>query len=797
RLAGTPTAQSALQQLESTIEAASLWDELPPADGEEVYQKLISIANESGKAASKIPVQVDMAMSLGGKHLNRSVGLEAAKAAELLLRLTPFPRGLTYLEAYRRAFESRYQQGREVPILELLDPNFGLGPPLESPQGSGLSPAKAAQRTRTLLSLALNAVRDRKLVVDLNPDTLALLETWTPSDDAAPPSLDMTVSVAATSADAIDAGNFQIVVGPNVGASAAGRHLGRFADLLGSEAQVALEHIARTEERHSSNQIWAELSYLPRHTRSANVVVRPALRSYEILLGVGSGVNPSNVIPLDELVVGVRNNRFYVRWPTRNVHVVVSAGHMLNNMQAPVVCRFLSDISRDGLAQLSAFDWGPATGFPFLPRVQVGRIVLQTAQWCIDTSIRERELPTHSQEIFREALNSYRERWQVPQYVYLSFGDNRLLLNLEDARQVEELQIEVRSLQEGRQIVLQEVLPGLNQIWTQGPGGHFVTEFVVPLALRNRLPQSNWELESPGMKLGQNTSTPENACSPILQAERLKPLGSDWLYIKLYCGHDIEEDLISGPIRLFCEEIVLSGLAEDWFFIRYSDPDPHIRLRFRGESKVLIEKLMPDLCAWATELMTSGLCSKFSFDTYEREIERYGGIPGMQVAERLFATDSKTVARLLNIVRQGSLPFDLTGLAVLSVDTLLEGLGLDEETRLRWYRYHSTTSKEGGEDYRQRKNTLRILLKDPDNLLISPDSQAVIQLLTSRHTAMIAIVQHLQKNTGDKVSEKELFALYGSFAHMHCNRIFGTDRRYELRVIELLLRTRMGLAKSK
>ena len=138
--------------------------------------------------------------------------------------------------------------------------------------------------------------------------------------------------------------------------------------------------------------------------------------------------------------------------------MIACSGHMLNNMQAPDICRFLDDLGRDGRAQFNSFDWGSAAGLPVLPRVQVGRIVLCPAQWRIDARAGS-ELAPDSRVSFRRALPAWRSRWQVPRYVYLSFGDNRLLLDLDSEAQAEQLRTEVRRLAESAQLRLQEALP--------------------------------------------------------------------------------------------------------------------------------------------------------------------------------------------------------------------------------------------------------------------------------------------------------------------------------------------------
>ncbi len=110
-----------------------------------------------------------------------------------------------------------------------------------------------------------------------------------------------------------------------------------------------------------------------------NVVIRPAVRSHEIIYGVMPGIMQTQVIPLDELVVGVRNDSFYLRWLRENKKILIRAGHMLNAMRAPAVIRLLSEFGQDGIALMSDFSWADCKDFPFLPRIQIGRIVLSLA----------------------------------------------------------------------------------------------------------------------------------------------------------------------------------------------------------------------------------------------------------------------------------------------------------------------------------------------------------------------------------------------------------------------------------
>ena len=188
--------------------------------------------------------------------------------------------------------------------------------------------------------------------------------------------------------------------------------------------------------------------------------------------------------------------------------------------------------------------------------------------------------------------------------------------------------------------------------------------------------------------------------------------------MKLYGARDTEDDVIGASLLTFADNAIASELADSWFFIRYADPDPHVRLRFHGVRDRLVDRLFRHVCDWADGLMSEGLCLKFVFDAYEQEVERFGGAAAMTAAEALFFADSRAAARLIRVRKTHEWPHDQIALAVVSVDDLLTGLGLDEQARLRWYRAQtSSADPDVGAEYRERKNLLRMLLGDAQELV--------------------------------------------------------------------------------
>jgi len=778
RLAGISAAKAVADGLAELRDALGAWDGLPFEERDGAWLGLLNrVRALHPTAASANLLQTDMALPLVGAHVHAAVGAEAARAVDLLLRLSPVPDGPPHLDAYRQAFVARYGPDREVPLLELIDPDFGLGPP-DNRAEDHVERQGDARRQQLLRDLALDAHRNRQLVVELDDELLGRLETWTPHAIAASPSLDISVFVAAPSPAAVDAGNFQVVVGPNLGAGAAGRNLGRFADLLGPRAKAALAEVASAEAALAPGCVLAEVVYTPQRARSANVAIRPAVRTLEIVIATLPGVAAEHVVPVNELVVGVRAGRLVVRCPARDVEVVGVQGHMLNPLRAPPVARFLLDVAGAGRCQLAPFDWGPAAAFPFLPRVQCGRIVLALAQWRIDPAATE--LAAGPAGGFADRLAAWRERWSVPRHVYLAVGDNRLLLDLDDREHVEILQ----ELPEGRTALLQEAVPGPADAWLPGADGGHITELVVPVTLR--------EPPAPA-----TTAEPARAhVGPVSRRVRLRVPGSDWLYLKLYGPPLFQDELIAGPLRSFGAFATGAELSDGWFFLRYADPDPHLRVRFHGEPATLLGSLMQHVCGWAAELVVDGVCTGFAFDTYEREIERYGGEKGMLASEAVFIADSPAVAEMLRVSREDGLSFDMTTLAMLSIDELLDEIGLNAEERTDVYRRAASPSRHDGEQYRRRQRELRRLLGCPGAVAESPGGEVLAALLAARRAALASAAALLKSLEHDDLLHRPLAQLCRSYIHLHVNRLLGTNPADEQLVLQLLRRTREGLRRA-
>jgi thiopeptide-type bacteriocin biosynthesis protein len=753
KLDSIPAAAQHRALLASVVQAADHWDTEPSPD-EAGFRTLVALATDA-VTTEGAALQVDSALGFTSTMLSRRIATDAACAAELLLRMSRTARGPAPLEAYRRAFEHHYGEHREVPLVEMIDPHMGIGPlPLGSSEETGTD---SARRHQALLDLAVQALRTRSREVCLDDTALARLATGDISASGLPLSLDFVVVVAAASREAIDAGEFELVVGPAIGSAAAGRMLGRFSDFV-PDAPQALAQVAAAEAERSPGRVVAELVYQPRARRLGNVSTRLNLRRYEIAIDLPPSTDPDHTIGVDELVVGIRDGGFRLRWTRTGEDVMITAGHMLTSTRAPAAARFLSEVGRHQTRQLNAFSWGPAALFPFLPRVRCGRIVLSLAQW----RLRADSFPSGLNDAlsFRTELDAWCARWDAPAALVVAAGDHRLTLDLTRAGDADELR---RVLRSRGSVVVQEQFPQPDRTWlTDTAGRRFAAELVVPLVRRSSSPAP------PASRIGGHGAD-------------LRPPGSDWLFVKLYCPSDSETELLSGPVRAFTRDVAGEGFT-DWFFIRYSDPRPHIRLRFRGEPARLLADLLPRVTAWATDLTSSGVCQRFSIDTYDRELDRFGGSHGLAVAEDFFCADSAAVGDLLASRTIEPLPT-----AVMTVDAILHGFGLNKQQRATWCAARSGPRPESGADYRKWKELLRPMLVD------ETAPQPLDELLARFRTAGARLHTATTRLHDKGCLSRTPADLHNSLVHLHLNRLLGADRATERRVYGLLERLQHGL----
>ena len=151
-------------------------------------------------------------------------------------------------------------------------------------------------------------------------------------------------------------------------------------------------------------------------------------------------------------------------------------------------------------------------------------------------------------------------------------------------------------------------------------------------------------------------------------------IGDEWLYFKVYTGFKTADTLLTDTIYPLTQYFLKENLIDHWFFIRYSDPQFHVRIRFHVNNNENITPIIHHFNNAMQDYVNQNLAWKIQTDTYQREIERYG-IDQIELSEQLFSLSSEMICKTIAFekVKQDENLRWLSGLKM--IDTLLNDFG--------------------------------------------------------------------------------------------------------------------------
>jgi thiopeptide-type bacteriocin biosynthesis protein len=737
--------------------------------------------------------QVDMVKPVEGASLGPAVLAEVQRGVALLHRVARVPHD-DPLDRFREAFVARYE-GREVPLVEALDPDCGVG--FGAPAGAVTdaallddlkfpeAPARMVpwgQREYALLRKLSEALAGDAAEVVLGPrDLEEMAGPALPLPDA----FAVTAAVAAASEEALAAGEFRVLLQGGSGPSGAPL-LGRFCH-ADPELHEHVEQHLRAEEALEPDAVFAEVVHLP-EGRLGNILARPVLRAYEIPYLGRAGVPADRQIPVSDLCVSVSSGLVILRSERLGRRVLPRLTSAHNFRAGQGIYAFLCALQAQGTAGALGWSWGPLGEAPFLPRVVSGRLVLSRASWRAEQDELGRLAQARGAARFR-AVERWRQARRLPRWVALADGDNELPIDLDNVLAVDTL---VELVKGRERATLVELFPGPDQLCARGPEGRFVHELVVPFLRKE---------EGGRMKAEKRQEGPsDSSCllPPSSFQKRSFPPGSEWLYVKLHTGPATLDRVLRDVVGPLVETVVRTGAVDRWFFIRYADPDWHLRLRFHGEPARLHAEVLPALEAAADPLLADGRAWRLQIDTYEREVERYGGPEGIVLAELLFHADSEAVLALAGLLAEDARGDARWRLALLGMHLLLADLGLDRDGRravLRTVRdsfaaeFHADANlrHQLGARFRTERRSLEALL----DLAPGSDSAlaAGLEVLRRRSERLAAVMAELRACARSGRLSVPLAGLAASYLHMHANRLLrSAQRAQELVLYDFLWR---------
>ncbi len=271
--------------------------------------------------------------------------------------------------------------------------------------------------------------------------------------------------------------------------------------------------------------------------------------------------------------------------------------------------------------------------------------------------------------------------------------------------------------------------------------------------------------------------------------------GSRWLYFKIYTGIKTAAEVATRTLLPQLREWYEAKLIDDWFFIRYTDPDFHLRLRLLVARPEHYAAIFARIGSSVEPLVDNGAVVKVVCDTYVREIERYGA-GTMEAVERLFGIDSRAVLELLDRVAEE--PADRREtvrwqLALLLLDDAMTAFGREPEEKLRLFSNMAGNFKQefGFTSHpftRQINDKYRRYRAEIEKgLSVREPFAAYEPVLRRRRAELERVAAEILRIKDEDAAPPSTDELLGSIAHMTMNRWFRTgNRQFELVVYDFL-----------
>lgn len=689
------------------------------------------------------------------------------------------------LAGFREAFAKRYDR-RELPLVEVLDEEFGIGLGRAGTEWSPLlggiafptpeQPVRQWTRRDSYLLELLDTLGPTKRELALSADAVGRISGPTPP---LPDSIHVVFMIEAESPEAVNDGRMRLHIrsagGPN-GVTM----LGRFCHVDRTLHEYVAQHIA-DEQARRPDVVFAEIVHLP-EGRLGNILHRPSLRAHEIIYLGRSGAPVAAHIPISDLFVSVHGDTVQLRSARLNREVIPRLTSAHNYHRGLPIYRFLAMLQAQGRKQTLAFNWGSLETRQWLPRVTVGTTVVSPEIW----NLRETELSALASNADIDTLTAFtalRSTRCLPRYFGVVDGDNVLVVDAHNLLSI----LTFCDLVKGRTSVrLTECVPAPDQLCVSGPEGRFFHEIVLPLRCHS------------GAGVASSRATSATGPTPTVAPEgRSFTPGSEWLFVKLYGGTATLDDVLAELVAPFVAEVFERHWATCWFFVRYADPDTHLRIRFTGSPQSLWTSVAPRMHAMAQPFVDDGRIWKIQIDTYEREVERYGGPDGVRLSEQVFWADSDAALRIICSPHKDDMDIRWR-LTLKGMNDILDDFGFAVAgkreyltrvvTNMRQSLKAGTATRHSiGSKYRAERPQLEQLLAGitaSDNALA-----AGCEVLRRRSERLRPAVTQLQQLHARGALTKSIASLCDSYLHMHANRMLrGAANQQELILYDFLLR---------
>ena len=562
----------------------------------------------------------------------------------------------------------------------------------------------------------------------------------------------------------------------SIGGSSAANLLGRFAH-ADPEVLEIIQSITDSEQEQNPNVIFAEIVHLPEN-RTGNIILHPPFRQYEIPYLAKSSLSDEFQIPLDDLMVSVdlQRDRVILRSKKLNKEIIprLSNAHNYEQNSLPLY-NFLSDLQTQNFQNNFDLNWSSiAFKAVFYPRLTYKNVVISLATWHFDKEDYIELITCKSDDLISK-IQVFRKHWNLSELFVLADFDNELLVNTNNILSV---QIWIDSIKNRNKIEVKEFFySSKNSVVKNASGQGFTNQFIAAIINEDTVYQGLDEV----MKVKQK------------EVQRNFSVGSEWIYFKFYMGVKVGDNFLSQVIKPLTEELINQKLIDKWFFIRYADPEKHLRFRVHLPDLSSIGKIFLLVKDFVHPFENEGIIWKIQVDSYQREIERYGS-EVMEFTETLFCEDSIAIISMIDQTVGEEREIIRWQWCLKAIDTYLNdfGLTLIEKKELMEKmktdfanEFHLDKALKIQLDHRFRNNRTFIEQILADKLNEIHEYSPLFQSIINKSNRIENIIEQIKSQK----SRGELTNYLYDIIHMTVNRTISDNQRvHELVMYDFLFR---------
>jgi lantibiotic biosynthesis protein len=550
------------------------------------------------------------------EHINLRLIKNITKAINHLNHLNNKNSDSELFSDFKKKFSEVYELN-EMPLMEVLDMEVGIGFPIEGTMGNHYNDSII---DKIVMS---NIVKKNNL--NWAPEWLITLIEKQPNSTnidlsflSIPIPIDYEIKQLPSTfyilGSVLGDNSFFI---QNIGGTSGKPLFGRFT-YLDDEIQNLYNDISNYEKESDPDVIIADIIFIE-HGKIGNVTRPFNTSEFEINIA-GESISENIKISLNDLFVSIVNDEVILRSASLNKRIIPRLNNAHNFYQSNIaVYKFLASIENQKSKQIDLNLNYIKSQKKYIPRISYGGIILKRATWIIYES--EIQIILQSTNSISTCINYLKDNLVV-QFVAITDGDNELFIDIFNKSY---LQILIGEMKRSKTIILSEWL------------------FPIPIEKDQYLNQ----VIIPFKNLDYKKTNDHRKIDDNINVHKTFYPGSQWVYFKIYCNATYSDIILSELIHPLLLNWLETNIVNKGYFLRYNDPDYHIRFRVLLNDITHFSNVTRQFYEKSNQLINQLSIRKVELSTYIREIERYGS-SYIEDVESLFSYDSQFILTLLS-----------------------------------------------------------------------------------------------------------------------------------------------------